>query len=45
MIVDLEIWTFLVNKYEMVDKFQEISRFGILVNEETEEAIVEIYFR
>jgi hypothetical protein len=42
MIVDEFIFLFWLDKYG-VD--QDIIRYGILINEETEEAIVEIYLK
>ena len=44
MIVNEKIWNFLVARYQ-VEANQEIVRYGIMVNEDTEEAIVEVYLR
>ena len=44
MIVNQEIWCFWVDNYKF-EAENEIQRFGIIVNEDTEEAIVEIYLK
>lgn len=44
MIVNEEIFTFFKDKYG-INNGHEIIRYGIVVNEETDECIVEIYFR
>lgn len=44
MIMNEKIWEYLEKRYE-VQTDQAIERYGIIVNEETEECIVEIYLR
>lgn len=44
MIVNEELFSFINNRYNSKDG-NYIIRYGILVNEETEESIVEIYFK
>ena len=45
MIVNEKLWDFFLHKYGLEDPNQEILRFGIIVNEDTEETIVEVYLR
>jgi hypothetical protein len=45
MILDEKIWNYFVARYQVAGKEQEIVRYGIVVNEEMEECIVEIYLR
>lgn len=42
MIVDEDIWNYVSDNYGVEN---DILRYGIIVNEETEECIVEIYLK
>ena len=44
MIVDEFIWDFLYSRYKVV-KDNVVQRFGITANDDTGEAIVELYLR
>jgi hypothetical protein len=45
IMVDEFIWNYFKNRYGLKAKDHEILRMGIIVNEETEECLVEIYLR